>query len=69
MKLAHDDEVGGVVMSLVRLIKGLYQLVFTIGALCLKAVANASRLKCVTRSDTSRRGARCCYAFSMGSSS
>ena len=42
MKLVHDDEVGGVVMSLVRLIKGLYQLVFTIGALCLKAVANAS---------------------------
>ena len=53
------------VMSVVRLVKGIYQLVFTIGALCLKSVANASRLKCVTRSDTSRRGARCCYAFSM----
>ena len=39
MKLVHDDEVGGVVMSLVRLIKGLYQLVFTIGALCLQSVA------------------------------
>ena len=39
MKLVHDDEVGGVVMSLVRLIKGLYQMVFAIGALCLQSVA------------------------------
>ena len=69
VKLVHDDEVGGVVRSLVRLFEGLYQMVFTLGALCLQSVAKASRLKCVARSDTSRRGARCCYAFSMISSS
>ena len=33
MELVHDDEVGDVVMSLVRLLKGVYQLVSTIAAL------------------------------------
>ena len=32
MELVHDDEVGDVVMSLVRLLKGVYQLVSTIAA-------------------------------------
>ena len=69
VKLVHDDDIGDVVMSLVRLLKGVYQLVSTIAALCLKSVANFSLLKCVSRSDTSRRGARCCFAFRMRSSS
>ena len=69
MELVRDDKVGDKVMSLVRLLKGVYQLVSTIAALCLKSVAKASLLKCVSRSDTSRRGARCCFAFRMRSSS
>ena len=69
MELVHDDEVCDVVMSFVRLLEGIYQLVSTIAALCLKSVAKASLLKCVSRSDASRRGARCCFAFRMRSSS
>ena len=69
MELVHDDEACDAVMSLVSLLEGVYQLVSTLTALCLKSVAYAPKLKCVSRSDTSRRGARCCIAFSMRSSS